>query len=198
MATKQIKDYVLKTVPETSDQLLIQEAGGTTMKVNLGVLHQSRVGFFDYNDSATVGTPITHNGSEGFKKLTNDGLGAFTSTDYKPLGMTTLWNAVTNQLDFSELSLGDMVDIRIDVDVTTTSPNQDTSVQLQLGIGGSPYTLELDEISPKTARTKKMLSYTGIYMGDANTLNNPGEFQLDTDSNATIVVNGWYLKVTRR
>lgn len=198
MATKQIKDYSLKAIPETSDQILIQEVGGTTMKATLGVLHQSRVGFFDYNDLATTGSPITHNGSEGFKKLTNDGLGAFTNINYKPLGMTTLWDTTASQFDFSELSLGDMVDIRIDVDVTTTSPNQDTSIQLLLGIGGSPYTLEIDEISPKTARTKKMLSYTGIYMGDANTLNNPGEFQIDTDSNATITVNGWYLKVTRR
>lgn len=181
---------------KTDGTLAVRNDNGTE-SVIMDAPHTSKVGFVDYNNA---GGAQTHNGSEGFKKLTNDTLGSFTNTAYFPTGMTTLWNSTFNQFDFTELSLGDMVDIRIDILVTTSGANQNVELQLQLGIGGSPYTIELDFISPKSAGTYKMVSYTGIYMGDINTLGNPGEVQLNTDASMTngITVNGWYSKITRR
>lgn len=198
MANKQIKDFTNKAIPQDTDKMLIQESTDVTKHILLGAIHQTKVGFFDYNDAATGGTPISHNGSEGYKKLTNDGAGAFTNLTYIPVGMTTLWNTTTNQFDFSELSLGDMIDLRVDIDVTTTAPNQEVVVRVTLAIGGVPYSLEVDRAVFKSAGTYKMLSYTGGYMGDANTLDNAGEVQLDTDDAATVTVQGWYCKVTRR
>ena len=159
--------------------------------------YTDKIGFFDYNHG---GGTQTHTGSGGYIKLLNDTAGAFTNTVYKPTNMTTIWDEINNQFDFTELSLGDMVDFRVDLIVTTSGANQNVSVQIELGIGGSPYTLDIDFISPKTSGTYKLISYTGIYMGDNNTLNNPAEIQLDTDASMTdgITVNGWYCKIHRR
>lgn len=198
MANKQIIEYGTKTSPIGSDKVLLQETGGLTVAATLDALHQAKVGFFDYNDLATTTTPITHTGSGGYIQLTNDTLGAFTNTTYKPNGMTQMWNSTTNRFDFAELTLGDMVDLRVDCDVTTTSPNQEVIVRLQLGIGGTTYTLELDRAVYKTAGTYRLVSYTGFYMGDTNTISNAGEIQLDTDSSLNTKVNGWYLKITKR
>lgn len=197
MANKQINEYTLKVEPVGTDQLIIQESGGTTKRITLDGAHHSKVGFFDYNDLATATVPITHNGVEGYKKLPNDGAGAFTNLAYKPLGMTTLWNTTTGQFDFSELSLGDMVNLRADITVTTTSPNQVVDCRLELGIGSSPYALHIVTLNVKTATTQQMVAFTGFYMGDTNTLNFPAEFQMDSDDNATFTINGWYLQVIK-
>lgn len=162
----------------------------------MAIPYTDKIGFFDYNDSSLPQSILV----DTYTRLDNDTLGIYTNIAYKPTSMTTLWNSTTNQFDFSELSLGDMLDIRIDVDVTTSNSNQDVNLKLVLGIGGDSYDLELDFISPKTAGTYKMVSYTGVYMGDINTLNNPGEIQIRSDNAITsgVNVNGWYCKVVRR
>lgn len=176
--------------------LAVRNENGTE-SIILQVPRTDKIGFFDYNNA---GANQSHTGSGGFVKLTNDELGSFTNKTYKPDTVTDVWDKTLNQFDFTDLALGDMVDIRVDVEVTTTTANQDVSLQLELGIGGVPYTLQVDFISPKTAGFHRLLSYTGIYMGDTNTLNNPGEVQLDTDASlaSAIKVNGWYIKIIRR
>ena len=198
MVDKTILDFNNKALPADTDAVLIQEAGGTTKHVLIGDIRKAGVGFFDYNDLNTATTPITHNGSEGFKKLTNDTLGAFTTTEFRPKGMTTLWDAANSQFDFGELAIGDIVDLRVDLEVTTTSANQEIEIQLLIDIGGSPYSINLLHASYKTAGTHKVVTYVGGYVGSAGTRDNPTEVQLDTDSSATIKVNGWYAKVVRR
>lgn len=195
----QIREFTAKATPEDTDAVVIQDANNVTKYVLIGNMHKAKVGFFDYNDLATATTPITHNGAEGYKQLTNDGAGAFTQLGYAPTGMTTLWNTVTNQLDFSELSLGDMIDLRVDVDVTTTTPNQEVSIRLDVAIGTvGNFQLELDRRTFKSAGTYKLIRYIGGYIGNAFTNDNPAEIQLDSDAACTVLVDGWYCKVTRR
>lgn len=151
-------------------------------------------GFWDYNDLATTGTPLNAVASTPLA-LPNDGAGAFTNKTYKPLGMTDIWNAGGGVFDFTELSLGDTVDIRLDVSVTTTSANQNVDLYLQLGQGGSAYNIVFDTILVKAASTKQLVSFSSVYMGDLNTLNNAAQFFVLTDSAATVTVNGWYVRV---
>lgn len=206
MANVQIKDITTtKTTFLGSEFMEGQEsAGGTNSSFNFtfeslaNYIHKFKVGFVDYNDLATATTAITHSGSGGYIKLTNDISGAYTNTSYFPTGITTLWNTTNNQLDFTELSLGDMVDIRVDIVVTTTANNQDVDLKFRLGIGGSAYDLVFHHVSPKAAGTYNIVRYMGLYMGDTNTLNNPAEIMIDTDASADIKVNGWYCKITRR
>ncbi len=154
-------------------------------------------GFADYNDSTTSGTPISL--SAGVPTvLTNDGAGAFTNKTYIPTGVTDVWDDV-DSFDWSDLELGDMLDIRMDIFLTTGSPNTTVEVDLHLGTGVGAYTIPfVTDADFKDAGTHTINKYNGIYMGDTNTLNNGGQFKITCDKNSTAVVNGWYIKIIRR
>ena len=199
MPNKQIQDYDDKGTPSGSDKILIQDSLGVTQYILRESLHREKVGWFNYDDAATASSPITHNGSEGFKKLTNDTLGAQNDITYRPTSMTTLWNPATNQLDFSELSVGDMVDLRVHVEVTTTIPNQEVVLLIDVGVGtASNFQLELNRNIYKSAGAQPITRYIGGSIGSELVRTGPAELKLDTDGSASIRVFGWYAKVTRR
>lgn len=154
-------------------------------------LEYKRFGTFDYNDNATSTTPIVITGGGGYVFLTNDELGSFTNKLYPPTGVSDIWDASLNQFDFTELNLGSIVHYRLDVSITTTSVNQEVDIALDLGIGASPYTLTVKRDEFKSAGTYNIVKSAFIYMGDANTRDNPAKFKIQSDSNATVVVNGW-------
>lgn len=157
-----------------------------------------RTGFFDYNDDATSTTPISVTGGAGFVDLTNDELGPFTKKAYAPVDVTDVWDASNDRFDFSDLKLGDQLTIRVDIEVTTTAANQVVELALELGTGGSPYDLTFFTSQYKTAGSKPIAMSVDFYMGDANTLNNFGKLKIKSDSNCTVVVNGWYCRVLIR
>ena len=156
-------------------------------------------GFFDYNDLATQTTAISVTGGGGFVDLTNDELGAFTNKLFPPLGVADVWDASIDEFDWSELKLGDMIDIRLDVEVTTTLTNTELNIVLELGTGGGLYQIPfLVPTDFKTAGAIPINRYSSIYLGDTNTLNNGGKFRIQSDKTCTVKVNGWYCKVNRR
>lgn len=204
--TSEIRDIpIQKTIFSGSELIEMQEAaGGNNSSKYLALhdlanyAHRTKVGFIDYNDAATATTPLLHIGGID-TKLTNDGLGPFTNRLYLPEGITDVWDPINNQFDWTELSLGDMVDLRVDIDVTTTSINQEVDIEINLAVGsGGQYALALDAISRKSVDTYKMVSFTGGYAGDLNTLNFPAEIILKSTDNCLIRVNGWYVKIIRR
>lgn len=154
-----------------------------------------RIGLFDYNDLATATTPISAVGGVP-TDLTNDEAGAFTNKATAPAGVTDVWDAVGDTFDFSELNLGDMIDIRLDIEVTTLSTNTELNVALELGTGGSTYQIPfITELDIKAIESKQINIYNGIYMGDTNTLDNGGKFVITADKTCNVKVNGWYCKV---
>ena len=200
MANKQINDYTIKGSPEVDDHLLIQEVGGTTLRVALGSLHKAKVGFYNY-DNTLVAQTITADGS--WQKLNNNKLGPLNITTYRPSSMDEagIWDAITNQFDFSQLSLGDEVQMRIDLDVTPGSNNQDIDVRLLFDIGGTEISLMVDHMIQKgTSPVLNHISYVRMFMGSAGVLSNPGEIQVRVDSGTDITVNvhGWYTSLIRR
>ena len=155
-------------------------------------------GLIDYNDVATTGTPIAVSAATPVV-LTNDGLGAFTNKSFLPTGVTEVWLAGSDTFDWSELKLGDMIDIRLDVDIITTFNNTEAKIDLVLAIGGSNYSIPwMLETNYKSSGTHKVNVYNGIYIGDTNTLDNGARFELTADASCTVVVNGWYVKVVQR
>ena len=155
-------------------------------------------GLFDINDVATGVTPINVVGGGPTVVLTNDGAGPFSNSTYAPTGVTSVWDDI-DSFDWSELKLGDMIDIRIDVDVTTSSVNTEVKIDLELGTGGGTYSIPwILETNYKSTGTHKLNRYNGIYMGDTNTLDNGGQFMVSSDKDCTVVVNGWYVKIIKR
>lgn len=162
-----------------------------------------QTGFWDYNDVTTTGTPITITGGAGFVALTNDGAGAFTNKTYALAGMTDIYNTSTNKFDWDNgtgLSLGDTVELRVDVDIIVASVNTEVDIALELADGtGSDYDIPfVNSVNFKNTGTFKNVTYSGIYMGDTDTLNNPAFFKMQADKTCTVTVNGWYVRATTR
>jgi hypothetical protein len=156
-------------------------------------------GVYDYNDLATQTTPLNYTGVDPFY-ITNDGLGISTNKTYKLTGIDDVYNTTTNAFDFSGLELGDTVDIRLDLDITTNSPSQVVKVIIELGIGASPYQLTFspDKNYKSTGTYLNQTYFNSIYIGDSNTKDNEAKFIFESDDNATIVVNGWYVRTNKR
>lgn len=198
--TGDISPTDVRTVHETAkdSNLNLLETGNQTVasKINNATLNadQARMGIMDYNDLATATTPISVPGTSTFVDITNDGAGDNTNKAYKAAGVTDLWDVGTNLFDWTDLSLGDQVNIRLDLAVTTTSPNQVVIVQLLVAVGGAPYSLLYSENNFKNTGVHEINRFSMVYMGDTNTLNNGAKFQIKSDAAATVVVRGWALQ----
>lgn len=175
---------------ETANQTVASKINNCTVSSD-----QARIGIMDYNDSATAGTPIAIPGTSTFTDIPNDGLGAFTNKTYKVSGVSELWDAGTGLFDWTDLSLGDQVNIRFDATVTTTTANQNVVVQLLMAVGsGGSYGILFIDTTFKSAGTYPLNRFNMVYMGDTTTLNNGAKFQIKSDASATIVVNGWAIQ----
>jgi hypothetical protein len=156
------------------------------------------VGFFDYADLATQTTPISFTTGVAVK-LTNDGLGAATNKNFPPYGITDVWSSATNQFVFTQLTIGDQIEFRIDVDVTTTAANQVVRGYIKVGIGTiAEYELPIFLRGIKTAGTTKFSELTKLYIGNPYWRDAPAEIYIFSDGNGTVKVNGWYTPIIRR
>tara|TARA_R110000782_G_scaffold124619_1_gene216080 strand:+ start:138 stop:788 length:651 start_codon:yes stop_codon:yes gene_type:complete len=158
-----------------------------------------RMGMWDYNDVTTIATPIALTVADVEYPLTNDGAGPNTNVTYALPALANIWNVATNRLDFSMLGLGDTVDARIDVEVTTTGVNHEIALFWQFGEGGTPYELQIVRQNFKNAGTYTFTVLHSAYMGDANTRDNPSVFLMASDSTGdTVTVNGWFIRTITR
>jgi hypothetical protein len=156
-------------------------------------------GWADYADVTTTGSPIAVSAVPAV--LTNDGLGVDTKTAYLPIsgnGITQLWNTSSNGFDFSDLNVGDMLEIRMDIDVIIVSNNTAVDVNLHMGSGGTVIVPFISHQNFKTTGTFEVIRYMGLYIGSEDIRNTLAQLKINADNNCTCIVNGWYIKATRR
>ena len=156
-------------------------------------------GVVDYNDTATATTPITLT-TNTWTTLTNDGLGAFTNTTYAPDGSLPMLSG-TGQIDISRLPLGSWLVIRPDYTVTPSSNNSSLEFRYQLGTGAGAYTLEKNEGRLDLGAGipyRRALEAHFIYVGDANTRDNPITLQIKLSANGSVVNAGMAIGVVTR
>ncbi len=178
------------------DVYILNGAGSGVM---MGTADVTRTGIYDYNDLATASSPITLTPTGTFITATNDGAGPNTNLAYGLPDVSAPWNTGTDRFDWTALNIGDWVDIRFDVEITTTAANTVINSAMELGVGGSPYTLNMGSSYFKSTGTYEAIRYIGFYMGDANTKDNPARVLVKSDAGtATLKVNGWYIKVGKR
>lgn len=158
----------------------------------------ARVGFFDYNDVATSITPLVIPTGLVNVDIPNDEQGPNTRKNFAPKGVSDVWDALAGRFNWSQLKLGDMVDIRLDLIVTTSSPNQRVVIELVLAEGAGDIVLPFLDMAIKTTGEDHINVYNGIYMGDAIVTDNPAYFRIRSDAAATVVLRGWYTKVLIR
>ena len=156
-------------------------------------------GWADYADTATTGTPINVTAVPAV--LTNDGLGVDTNSTYLPIGgngITQLWDTSSNGFDFSDLNVGDMLEIRMDIDVIIASNNTAVDVNLHMGSGGTVIVPFISQQNFKTTGTFEVIRYMGLYIGSEDIRDTLAQLKISADNNCTCIVNGWYIKATRR
>ena len=158
--------------------------------------HADLVGFFDYRatneftlDSVETGNLIPNNVAG------NSILG------YGPKDVDSIWNEPNSQFVLSSLSTGDMIDIRLDIELNIITNNTEIEIDLITGVGSdSPQTISF---FPKTriqhTGVTKITQYKGIHVGYSETRNFPAEFRIYTDhDNVVMTVKGFYCKITKR
>ncbi|MBV1952760.1 MAG: hypothetical protein KUG64_11275 [Cycloclasticus sp.] len=155
-------------------------------------------GWENHNDSTTTGAPIALTVAGTFYDLTNDSAGAQQEESYRLPTHNEIWNSTTGRFDWSGagLSLGDTVDMRIDIDIINSGANGDFDLKLDMAIGGSfPFSIDIERTYIKSPGTVNVSRWYSIYIGSTDVLNNPAKFSISSDSTGdTVVVNGWYVR----
>lgn len=152
-------------------------------------------GWFDIEHA---GANQAYTSGSGYVTLENDGAGANSRSDYAPPGVTSIYDSANDQFDFSELSVGDVVVLRIVMDVTTTAANQSTTTRLEFDNNGSQFYLPLGYSEFKTAAAHPVIREITFYIGSNDVKNNPVEIQFTSDNNATVNMTGYSVYITRR
>jgi hypothetical protein len=156
-------------------------------------------GWANYADVTTTGSPIAVSAVP--TALTNDGLGVDTNTAYLPIGgngITQLWNTSSNGFDFSDLNVGDMLEIRMDISVVIASVNTVVDINLLMGTGGSVVVPFISDQNYKATGTFEVIRYMGIYIGSTDVRDTLAQLKIEADKACTCTVHGWYIKATRR
>jgi len=195
--TNKITDFPDEpTVDPDGVLYLVQD--GNDRQVRVDTLHEFPVnGFADYNHggSSVTLTP------DVFAQIPNDGTGAFTNTAYPPVGFVRLMDTATGKIDPSDLDLGDFLIIRNDFEITPSINDAAVEFRYTLGSGANAYTLtqqlgRLDRGSGIPYRFS--LRPDMIYMGDANTRDNPIGLEIRCTGAATVVNAGIAIGVVKR
>lgn len=131
-------------------------------------------------------------------KLTLDASTGAIIDEYLPEGVTSVWDSVNSQFDFSQLSVGDMVDIRIDGELTTTTINDSFQVNFVAAIGTpSEFTLPFASGSRFIAGTNIVSRYNGVFLGSQDMIDNPAELRGLASDDAEGFIIDVYIKIVR-
>lgn len=151
-------------------------------------------GFFDYNDTSTsAGVSLT---ADTWANIPNDGAGTFSQDTYAPPNIEELVDVSTGAIDPTSLAPGEEILIRFDVRVTPSVNNAFFSMRIQLGTGAGIYYLGLVNTTLSDgAREYSFSPEKMVYMGDANTLNNPIVPQIYCSEDASYVNLGMYISL---
>jgi len=120
--------------------------------------------------------------------VTNNGAGAFTNLGYGPDGVLHLVDTVAGGLTFEHLKLGDSIFIRNDITITPTVNGATVEFRYELGGGAGLYTLPRywGALNNGAGFPSRFVEEDYIYMGDTNTLNNPGTLQIRVSEDSTV------------
>ena len=163
--------------------------------VTVGRTGITSAGYAVYDDSRASTLTLT---ADTLTVVPNDALGTNTTNTYLPLGVTNLWNAATSSFDFSELSVGDTVEIRIIVQPTTTNNNTEIELDLYLGSGGTQYKVPfITTQNFQFAGLYEATRYTSFPIRDEDTRTSPAQLKAMADKNCTLQTDDFFVKVTR-
>lgn len=160
----------------------------TLAEIAAGLLIHGNETYSDSAGSQALGTAV-------WTKLTNNAAGPLTDDTFKLPGSTGMWDEVAGEINFTDggLVLGDKILLRVDLTLTTTSPNTAVGLRATFGVGdANEYSIEFESSEIRTARTEPVVRELTMTMDNTLTLDNPAIFEmLSEKSGDSVVVNGW-------
>lgn len=179
----------MSSVNSLLEQILAASGGGAVDNLTGG--------WANYNDLATQTTVINIVGGAPAVKIPNDALGTLTIDSFLPIGVTQLYNASTQQIDISDLNVGDMLGLRFDIEVTTSSNSQDVEISAVFGIGSpSEFPTVLAQGSKKLAGSIRFFREVSFAAFNTDFTDNPAELRISSPDNCTLKVNGFFMRAT--
>lgn len=136
-------------------------------------------------DYQTVGTPYN---------LSNDG--ANQDTSQAVLGREIFWDfqLQADTFDFNSFNLGDVLTLRIDLDVATSIVNQEIDLRLRLADGSLvEFTKTIDISNYPIIQTQRIIKETTFIIDKPEIINNSGYIEFRSDATADITTNSFEL-----
>ena len=154
-------------------------------------------GTFGWHDYQDTGGTISLTLADTWYDVTNDGAGALSDDTFAISGHGDIWDTATNTLDFSSLSVGDVVRFRTDWTFTTGGSNHMVESRLVFGPAYA-YSLPFDQFVAKNAAAWQRLRYFSFTIKSADVLNNPAKFQVRSDATGdTVAIEGFQIETHR-
>jgi hypothetical protein len=154
-------------------------------------------GWQNFQDVTTQSSPVALTAASTWYDLTNDAAGALTTSAFAASDHGVIWDDATDTFDFTDLSVGDVVKIRTDIEFVTGGANH--ACELRMAFGPSyVYSLPIHRVNFKTAVSGgdgQVLRYFSFAMLNTDTRNNPAKLQARSDATGdTVKVNGWLVE----
>jgi hypothetical protein len=126
--------------------------------------------------------------------LPNDGAGPDSDTTYSLPGVTSFYDVLSNQFEFSAFNLGDILTLRLDLDIAPSVLEQEIDLLLSIGEGSvAAKTKLISRQYFKNAVSHNVTAEITFTLDDALLLANPGHVQIQSAANASVVVNTFEL-----
>jgi hypothetical protein len=163
-------------------------------------LPKASLGYFDYADLATQTTPITV--ASGVQTLlTNDTLGDGTDVTQPPYGVTSVWDAGTNSFDFSQLTVGDSIDVNIGIELSGISFSDNVRIFFIVAQGSaseSERTVFFQDLSASYSSNGNVSFTTTLAIENEDFINYPTQIFIENQSGFNVKVNGWLVRIFRK
>ena len=153
------------------------------------------IGYFYYDNSGPY-VPV----DDGDLSVENDTEGIETDNLNTPYGVDKLWNSDTNRFDFSQLSVGDTIDVRVDFEVQTSIINEEISLTAFIGSGLESYSIKFFGRTFKNTATYAVISAEFSICIKSDSLKNDTNSYIGVNaSNTTLFrIKGYYIRVLRK
>lgn len=156
------------------------------------------VGSFRYQDLSSQITPVSIIASTD-TLIANDTEGDKTNLSNSPYGVSTVYLETENAFDFSSLSIGDTIDLRIDLTIETTIANQIFKLFARTAtssINEEDKYFAFEQI--KSIGTNSFSFSIPFDIANGDIQNNPAQIFINSDASASISNINYYVEVIRK
>jgi hypothetical protein len=162
------------------------------IKTSVNAIYDDKGGFANYEDVATLTTPIVLS-ADTWTNITNDKQGEHTTEVYKPAYVTgSLWNSATSKIDLTEVPIGKVILLKVDFQIVQTANN--TILECQIVGGGHSMQILTTEMKFQNDTHHYAVSNM-IWVEDAAMQTAGMSIQLKTSNNSEVEIHNIMITV---